>query len=53
MSLKLANNQVYIYLKNAQAYLREAHDLCPVKSCLEWETIEKSFKRQKILSQKL
>jgi len=42
MSLKLANNQVTIYLKNAQTYLKEAHDLCPVKSFPEWETIEKA-----------
>ena len=45
MSLKLANNQVVIYLKNAQTYLKEAHDLCAVKICPEWDAIEKTVKK--------
>lgn len=45
MSLKLTNNQVSIYLKNAQTNLREAHDLCPVKICPEWDSIEKAVKK--------
>lgn len=45
MSLKLANNQVFIYLKNAQTYLKDAHDLCSVKSCPEWDAIEKAVKK--------
>jgi len=45
MSLKLAENQVAIYLKNAQTYLKEAHDLCAVKICPEWDAIEKDVKK--------
>lgn len=53
MSLKLANNQVFIYLKNAQIYLREAHDLCAVKICPEWETIEKAVKKAEVYVTKI
>ena len=45
MSLKLAKNQVSIYLKDAQTYLREAHDLCAAKIDPEWEAIEKDVKK--------
>jgi hypothetical protein len=40
MSFKPLEKKVTIYLKNAQAYLKEVHDLCAVKICPEWDAVE-------------
>jgi len=40
-----AKNQVTVCLKNAQAYLKVAHDLLTMKIYPEWDVIEKAVKK--------